>query len=145
MKKYIVDASTCLKWIFDDEENVDYARRLLSDYLSEKILLVAPSLWLVEVSNAIKSAVLSKRITTQKGKELLSLIMEAKPKIISFEGYIESAFDNACKYHISVYDSLYLTIALENNIRFITADIKLFIQIKELQGRVVLLGNLNKT
>lgn len=139
MKKYIVDASTTLKWIFDNEDDVEIARKLLSDYLSDRIVLIVPSLWLVETANAIKSSVLSKRITKRKGKQLLKLLLEAKPRIVPFDSYIETAFINAIKYKISVYDSIYLTISLENNISFITADKKLFLQIKDIKGKILLL------
>ena len=141
MKKYIVDASTTLKWIFNDEEGVGVARELLSDYLSEKIVLIAPSLWLIEVANAVKSAVLSGRIASKKGELLLSLLLQAKPKIIPLDGYVENAFKLACKYKISVYDGLYLTIALENKIPFVTADKKLFEAVKGLKEKVAHLND----
>lgn len=140
MIRYIIDASTTLKWIFDDEDSVDMARKLLLDYLSGKIVLIAPSLWLIEVANAVKSAVLSGRITSQKGSILLNLLLQAKPKIISLDGYVKDAFKLACKYKISVYDSLYVTVALENKIQFITADKKLYVKLKKLKEKPVLLG-----
>ena len=140
MKRYVVDASTTLKWIFDDEEDVVAARKLLSDYLLGQVLLFVPSLWLVEVANAIKAAVLSGRVSRKKGESLLELILNAKPKIISFDSYVKTAFVNACKYKISVYDSVYLTIALENETPFITADKKLFSALKKLGKKIILLN-----
>lgn len=143
MKKYIVDSSTTLKWIFDDEEDVDVARKLLLQYLSGTIVLITPSLWLVEVANAIKSATLSGRITGKKGQSLLELILEAKPNIIPLDNYVETAFETACKYKISVYDSLYLVIALENEIPFVTSDNRLCFQLKGLKENVIYLKDLN--
>ena len=124
MKRMVVDASVTLKWIFL-EEGSGKAKELLKDYLEGKITLVAPKLWSVEVANAIRSAVHAKKITNRKGHELLIQIYKAKPRLVETEEIMGQAFDNACSLDISVYDSLYLTLAWELKIKFATSDQKL--------------------
>jgi len=128
MKKIVVDASTTLKWVFV-EDGSDRAQRLLKDYLEERVLLVAPKFWCVEVANAIKSAVQARKITQKKGRDLLIKIYKVKPKLAETEEIMSLAFDTACKLQISVYDSLYLTLATEIGAIFVTADQKLLVKL----------------
>ena len=67
---YVVDASTCLKWIFEDEIYSNQSLSLQKDYLSGIIVLIAPSLWSYEITNGIKSAVSRNRIDTNQGLSL---------------------------------------------------------------------------
>lgn len=122
---YIVDASTCLKWIFDDEIFSDQALQLQKQYLLGKINLVAPTLWSYEIANGIKSASLRSRIPSVKSKSLLKLLLKSKPETISMEEVLTECLENAIKFGISVYDSAYVTLAKINNFFLITSDQKL--------------------
>jgi len=142
MKTFIVDASTCVKWVLNDEEDHLIAKNILKDYLDEKISLVAPNLWIYEITNCLKSAVLKKRISEFTCHDLLNLILIAKPGLLSIEPMIQTCYKLSCKYQISIYDSAYLTLALENNVPFITADTKLLNKLKTLKkGIVISLGD----
>ena len=70
MRKYVIDASTCLKWVFVEQDS-EIALRLLSDLEQNKVLLVIPSIWHYEIINALSSAVKRKKITHAKSKVLL--------------------------------------------------------------------------
>ena len=141
MKAFVVDASTSLKWIFSDEENALIARKILYNYLEKKITLVAPSLWLYEVSNGINSAQLSGRISFKKAQNLLSLIMRAKPHLFSIESTISKCLFNSNKYKISVYDSSYITLAQENEVGLISSDRKLTSKFENISNLVIPLEN----
>lgn len=128
---YVVDASTCLKWIFEDEVSSRQALNVQKDHLSEKIVLIAPSLWLYEITNGIKSAIARNRLEIGRGLSLLDLLIKSKPEIFILDDLLPECLDNAAKFQISAYDSAYITLSRINNIPLITSDKKLALRINQ--------------
>lgn len=124
MKKIVIDASVCLKWVFE-EEGSEKARFLLKQQEQNKLLLLVPELWEYEIVNGFASAVLRKKISFLKAKQLLTLVFKANLEIISIGGSHIKCLENANKYQISAYDSAYVTIAHENGILLVSADDRL--------------------
>lgn len=122
---YVVDASTCLKWVFEDEVFSNQALKLQKHYLSGKINLVVPTLWFYEIANGIKSAALRSRISSAKSKTLLSLLLKSKPETVPMEEVLTECLENAIKLEVSAYDSAYITLAQISNVPLITSDKKL--------------------
>lgn len=124
MKKVVVDASVCLKWVFEEEDS-ERARNLLT--LSEKgdILLLAPEIWEYEIVNGFASAMLKNKLSYARSKKLLRMVLEARPQIISTHELLLKSLENCHKYRISAYDSAYITLAVENKIILVSADEKL--------------------
>ena len=128
---YVVDASTCLKWIFEDEIYSKQALDLQRDYLSEKITLIAPTLWLYETANGLKSAISRNRLNLKQGLKLLDLLIKSKPIIFPLHDLLQECLENAAKFQISAYDSAYFTLSQINNIPLITSDKKLVLRINQ--------------
>lgn len=128
---YVVDASTCLKWIFEDEIYSEQALALQKDFLSEKISLIAPSLWSYEITNGIKSAITRNRLDVDHGLSLLNLLIKSKPDTFPINDLLPECLENATKFQISVYDSAYITLSHANNSPLITSDKKLVLRINK--------------
>ncbi|MEK7565527.1 MAG: type II toxin-antitoxin system VapC family toxin [Patescibacteria group bacterium] len=124
MKKLVVDASVCLKWVFK-EENSDRARLLLTQQGKNEVLLLVPALWEYEIVNGFASAMLRKKISFLQARKFLKLVLEANLEIISMSGLLEKCLENAKKYQISAYDSAYVTLARENGLILVSADDRL--------------------
>ena len=124
MKKLVVDASVCLKWVFK-EENSDRARLLLTQQGKNEVLLLVPALWEYEIVNGFASAMLRKKISFLQARKFLKLVLEADLEIISMSGLLEKCLENAKKYQISAYDSAYVTLARENGLILVSADDRL--------------------
>ncbi|MEK7154962.1 MAG: type II toxin-antitoxin system VapC family toxin [Patescibacteria group bacterium] len=122
---YVIDASTCLKWVFNDEIFSDQAIQLQKQYLLGKINLLAPTLWFYEIANGIKSAALRSRISSAKSKSLLGLLLKSKPETVPMEEVLIECLENAIKFGISAYDSAYITLAKIDDTPLITSDQKL--------------------
>lgn len=124
MRKVVLDASICLKWVFEEEDS-EKARNLLT--LSEKgdILLLAPEIWEYEIVNGFASAMLKNKLSYLHSKKLLRMVLEARPQMISTHGLLLKSLENCHKYRISAYDSAYITLAVENKIILVSADEKL--------------------
>lgn len=130
MKKLVVDASVCLKWVFEEEDSPK-ARLLLQKQEQKEILLLVPQLWEYEIVNGFASAVLRKKISYSKAKVLLKLVLEAHLEIIPMFGLLRKCLENAKKYQISGYDSAYVTLAKENKIVLVSADDRLVKKIND--------------
>lgn len=135
---FVVDASTCLKWIFEDEIYSKQALSLQMDYLSGKISLIAPSLWSYETTNGIKSAISRNRLDLKQGLELLNLLTKSKPEILPFDDLLPECLENAAKFQISAYDSAYITLSRILNIPLITSDKKLVLRITQAPQPILL-------
>lgn len=124
MKKIAVDASVCLKWVFEEEDS-EKARSLLT--LSEKgdILLLAPMIWEYEIVNGFSSAILKNKLSYVQSRRLLRMVLKAGPQMISTHDLLLKSLENCHKYKISAYDSAYVTLAAENRIILVSADEKL--------------------
>ncbi len=124
--KIVIDASIALKWQFNDELETEQAVKLFLDYEDNKIEFVVPRLFYYEIANAIHIAVLRKRITEDDGKTIISDLLEIETKEMDSLGLVKNAYRNARRYNISVYDSVYFTIANDNGFLFFTGDKKLY-------------------
>ena len=131
MKKAVIDASVILKWYLVDEKFGIKALRLLGEFVSNELDILAPSLLEYEVMNGLMIAQKRGRIKEEKilaavggfvhlGINLKS-ISHLYPQVIHF-----------CKtYNRSVYDASYMALALDEGISLITADEGLFNAIKK--------------
>ncbi|MCL5675711.1 MAG: type II toxin-antitoxin system VapC family toxin [Patescibacteria group bacterium] len=128
MKKIIVDASLCLKWVFE-EENSKLARELLKKKEGNQLLFFAPNLWEYEIINALASAARRKKISSQKSQDFLKLLLNAKPETISVSELLNKCLLNCKKYDISGYDSAYVTLAKENKLVLVSSDDKLIAKV----------------
>src|SRR5262249_60782735 len=52
----VIDASVSLKWALDDEDGVTEAVALRDDAIAGRFEMVAPSLWLYEITNGLVTA-----------------------------------------------------------------------------------------
>lgn len=121
MRKVVVDASVCFKWVLEEEDS-EKARNLLA--LSEKgdILLLAPEIWEYEIVNGFASAILKSKLSYAQSRRFLKMVLKASPQMISAHGLLLESLGNCYKYRISAYDSAYITLAVENGIILVSAD-----------------------
>jgi predicted nucleic acid-binding protein len=116
----VVDASVVIKW-FVPEVHSDAARRLL-EYSHQ---FVAPDLLLVETANAIWKKVRRGELSHQNGQRLVSNIGRAAVETISCRTLAGDAYALAAAIGRTVYDAMYLALAVQLETRMITADERL--------------------
>lgn len=131
MRRAVLDASIVLKWYLVDEEYGQRALDLLSQYVSNELEVLAPSLLEYEVVNGLVVAQQRGRIKEEK---LLTAIEGFIDLGINFKNlsHFHSKLTHYCKiYHCSVYDASYLAIADAESIVMITSDAGLFNTVKK--------------
>ena len=117
MSVYVVDASVLVKW-FIPEVHSEAARRWLDashDYL-------APDLVFPEAGNAISKKVRRGELTPAEARRLATDISGAAVEAISMRGLLPDAEALAVTTGMTVYDAVYVALAVRLETRVITAD-----------------------
>jgi predicted nucleic acid-binding protein len=125
MIRVVIDASVAAKWVLAKEPLAPQAAELLDGYGKGEIAFAVPDLFWAETANILwKSARLGRQtyLQAQAGlKELLELMLPTTPSA----DLLAVAFTLATSYDRTVYDSLYIALAVKLSTRLITADEKL--------------------
>jgi len=117
---FVVDASTVVKW-FVPEIHSEAARRLLE--LPHEY--IAPDLLFAETANTIWKKVRRKELTTDEGYHLVADIGRIGVETVSCRALAEDAHALAYATGRTVYDAMYVALAIRLNTRSITADDRL--------------------
>lgn len=119
----IIDTSVVYKWFAQEESDSDKALEILNNHISGKEAIIAPSILLYEIINAL---VTKGNINLREIKAFLRKLEEIQIQVVEFEHNLMSkAAQLAQKYHVSVYDAAYAVLAKEKKCNLITADINL--------------------
>jgi predicted nucleic acid-binding protein len=123
----VVDASVAAKWFLpeDREALVSEALALLDEYDREEVRFVVPDLFYVETASAIWKAVRVGRVSRAFGDQALVLLTQRKFPTVPSLKLLDSAFQIATAFERTVYDSLYVALAVQAKAQLITADERL--------------------
>lgn len=127
MNPVVVDASVAAKWFLpgNGESLKDQAVALLDKYDKDEVRFVVPDLFYVEIASAIWKAVRVGRVTRAFGDQAqLLLTLREFPTVPSLR-LLDKAFQIASDHGRSVYDSLYVALAVQAKTQLITADERL--------------------
>jgi predicted nucleic acid-binding protein len=124
---FVVDASVVVKW-FVPEIHSDAARRLL--VLPHEY--VAPDLLFAETADTIWKKIGREELTAEDGQELVADIGQIAVQTVSCRGLAEDAHAVAHATGRTVYDSMYVALAVRLNTRAITADDRLEAALKRI-------------
>ncbi|SRR5581483_1240579 len=119
MMKVVVDASVAAKW-FLPEIHSDAAARLLDP----AITLYAPDLIVSEFGNILWKKVRRAEITSVEAGEILHAFGALPLELSPSSALLAPAFELAVRLDRSVYDSLYLALAVAEECAMVTADAK---------------------
>ncbi len=136
----VVDASVALKW-FLREEGHEAAVEVLERYQDEKLNLIAPYLLISEVSNVLSKRVRRGELTGGQATRCFELLLLNSPVLLDSSPVSRAALELAIAHHHSVYDCLYLALALAERCDLLTADGKFFQAMRHPFPSVKLLGN----
>ena len=120
MSVFVIDASVVVKW-FVPEIHSDAARRLL--VLPHEY--VAPDLLFAETANTIWKKIRREELTAEEGQQLVADIGQIAVETVSCRALAEDAHALASATGRTVYDSMYVALAVRLNTRAITADERL--------------------
>ncbi len=127
MTRVVVDASVAAKWCLPAarEALVPQAEELLALYRRGEIRFLVPDLFWAELANVLWKAARQGRISTERATSALSLVGDLGiPSVPSFD-LLPQALFLATSHDRTVYDSLYVALAVQSKSEMITADERL--------------------
>lgn len=117
----MIDASVAAKW-FLDEVFCDESREVLRRGYS----LHAPDFLLLEIDSVFLKRTRRGDITPKDADAARLMLRQIPITCHAFSEFIDRAYEIACLTGQSIYDSLYLTLALLLDSQMITADRRLY-------------------
>lgn len=120
-EKCVVDASVAAKWYVPEVGSAP-----ASAVLESGAKLLAPDLLVAELGNIMWKKVRRGELSPTEAKEILDAFVTACPvTLYSGSLILQSALDIAVRFERTVYDALYLAVAVAEDCRLITADERL--------------------
>lgn len=127
MNLVVVDASVAAKWFLADDKEAlaDQAFKLLDGYDKGELEFVVPDLFYVQIANALWKAVRVGRVTPAAGEALFASLEQRVFTTVPSRVLIGAGYQIAAAYNRSVYDALYVALAMQIQSHLITADQRL--------------------
>jgi predicted nucleic acid-binding protein len=123
----VVDASVAVKWCLPSlrEELVAEAEELLASSRRDEIRFLVPDLFWVELANALWKAVRRREISADNAAAAISFVRDLDIATAPSRDLVPQALTLAVSYGRTVYDSLYVALAMQAKTDLITADERL--------------------
>ncbi|HKS96568.1 MAG TPA: type II toxin-antitoxin system VapC family toxin [Terriglobia bacterium] len=121
----IVDASVAAKWLFA-EPDTRQARALLDDARVGRLTMLAPDLLPVEVASSLWKRVYRQGLEAEEVWAQYNRFLRVCPALVRISSLTDTALRLALANKHSVYDCLYVALALETQCSLLTADERLF-------------------
>jgi predicted nucleic acid-binding protein len=127
MTLFVLDASVAVKWFLPPKEErlTEQALALLGKYVQTEVRFIVPDLFWAEIASAFWKTIRLGRFDKSSAEEALSYLGNCHLPTYSSTTLLDRAFDIATAYQRSVYDSLYVALAVHSHAPLITADERL--------------------
>lgn len=127
MTSYVLDASVAAKWFLTGSEEtlVEEAAAILSGWVSDRLQLIVPDLFWAEMGSILWKAARLGRIPKISAREALAALAQQKLRTFPTLPLLESAYAIAESFQRSMYDSVYVALAIASDYVMITADERL--------------------
>lgn len=117
MTMLVVDASVVAKWFFPEEHSAE-SRRLLSP----RRTLLAPDLIWSEVGNIAWKRVRRGEIQADEAAQFIADLIRLPLRTTPTQTLLAPALELAIATDRTVYDCMYLALAMDRKCRFVTSD-----------------------
>jgi len=122
---FVLDCSVAAKWVLPEPGRAP-ALRLFDRYASGEISLIAPDLILAEFASLLAKHTRRKLISPVQARKAFQLMTQCVPRLFDMRPRLFRALELSLQHHLSLWDCVYLDLALERNCPLLTADRRLF-------------------
>lgn len=119
MRRIVVDASVAAKWVVEEAHSPKAEILLAFD------ARYAPDHWRAEAVNVLWAKVFRGDLTPADAEERMKVLMRAPILDTPIATLMPRAFSIAVACMVTIYDALYLALAEERDVGFVTADERL--------------------
>lgn len=139
MSRIVIDASVAVKWVVEEDGTTEALAFLDGGSLS------APDLLVPECANILWKKVRRSELQTDEAIMAACLLQRSDVEIVPTRGLMEEALKLSIDLDHAAYDCIYLSLALEKDWRFVTADARLERKLGQLKdsrfnGKILLLS-----
>jgi predicted nucleic acid-binding protein len=129
--RLVLDNSVSAAWCFSDESN-SYTEGVFQS-VANAGGAVAPALWPIELANVLVVAERRKRITAEQREAFLKDLsnLDIEIQALTIDQIFHQGIGLATTYRLSVYDAVYLDMALRQQLPLATQDAELIRAAKE--------------
>jgi predicted nucleic acid-binding protein len=123
----VVDASVAAKWLLPSqgEPLADEAKDLLARYVHAEVRFLVPDLFWAECGNVLCKAARQGRMTRRVAEKAESDLKRLNLPTISSRDLLDLALALALTFERTLYDALYIALAVDSKGEFVTADERL--------------------
>ena len=127
MSLIVLDASVAAKWYLPhgDEPLAEEALALLRQHATGNIEFLVPDLFWAEFGNILWKCVRTDRVSAKSASDALTGILEYGFPTVGAAELVEDALAIALSTGRTVYDAMYVALAVQRNAAFVTADERL--------------------
>lgn len=127
MTALVLDASVALKWAIPSAQETltSESLQLLQRYVAGEINFIVPDVFWVEIGNVMWKGVRQRRWPQTAAENAASAIRERDFFTVSSLVLLPEALRIAFVHNRSVYDCLYIALAIQFKIEMVTADERL--------------------
>jgi predicted nucleic acid-binding protein len=125
--RYVLDASVAAKWYLppNEETLVPEALYVLREYSEGRVHLMAPDIFWSEIGNILWKAARSNRISTGTAEKAVAELIQQRIVTLSSYPLLADAFAIAVQHNRTVYDAMYVALAVASGAVMLTADERL--------------------
>ena len=122
---FVLDCSVAAKWVLPEPDSAS-ALELFERYEVGEISLIAPDLLLAEFASLLAKRSRRKLISTKQASEAFRLMTRCAPRLIDARPRLFHALDISLRHQMSLWDCVYVALAMEHGCPLLTADRRLF-------------------
>jgi predicted nucleic acid-binding protein len=124
---FVLDASVAVKWFLppEHEQLTEEAAALYRMLVQREVQFVIPDLFWAELASALRKAVRLGRFGKSSANEAITRLLQCDLPTYPTANLLVRAFHIAMAYDCSVYDSLYVALAMRTKLQLVTADERL--------------------
>ena len=119
MRQVVVDASVAVKWVVEEAHSAEATLLLQCEARH------APDHWLAGAVNVLWAKVFRGDLVTADAEARMEVLLRAPVVVTPIASLLPRAFAISVAHTVTIYDSLYVALAEQRDLKLVTADERL--------------------
>jgi predicted nucleic acid-binding protein len=119
--RYVLDRSVAVRWQVA-QSHFEKAVSVLEQFKAGQVDLVAPDVIVPELGHVLRKLVVGRKLDADMAARFLERFLSLPIPMEPATGLAREALDLALRHSATFYDSLYVALAIRQDLRVLTAD-----------------------